>query len=540
MSIARALAVLGAGMQGLSQGEETNRQRRRQEEDDAFRKEQRDRTRTQWQRDDEAYNEAQADKAAERQAMAPTVVQPDLAPDQMGPAGFNAGGKTFANPDQAQAAATTYNAPASGMRRAAAAVRNPTRAADLQARADQAELGAINLDATKQAQQAKAWEDKMTSAIMSPDPAIGAKFLSDSGADGLDGKTKWIGKIEGDNVHFALVDQNGNPTGISFVKPNTPAGRLELVAQLSRATPITAKLADLRAQQKATADAEDKKADNARLDRTLAETTRHNKAVEGIQRDAANARAAGGAGGAGAADAAPVWDDKASTFLRQKFTITDPTTGATAVDGAGLQFGKAMSLAFARRNGGDLDSAIGGAFDIDARLRAAATDPKGGYDAGKHNALRAQALQSLSAPRAQQTASPMDAARQDMRANGTQSAEVNIGGQRGTLDAAGNFTPAQRVSNVPQPRAGMAAAAAPAEAVIGKPPTTFNAVPEMEQALAKEMLEMAEGKRMKFSTPELAAYGKARKAAADAAQQPGGMSELQRAQLLSRQQLGKV
>jgi len=520
MSIARALAVLGAGMQGLGQGEETNRQRRRQEEDDAFRKEQRDRTRTQWQRDDEAYNEAQADKEAERQAMAPTVVQPDLAPNQMGPAGFNAGGKTFANPDQAQAAATTYNAPASGMRRAAAAVRNPTRAADLQARADQAELGAINLDAAKQAQEAQAWDRKLYEAARAPDPKALTDFMTASKADGLDGNSKWAHKVDGANLSIYPVGPDGTALSQGFTIPNTPAGRLELVAQLSRATPITAKLADLRAQQKATADAEDKKADNARQDKATNALADYHRAMADAAKtnaDAAKTRAAGGAGGAGAADAAPVWDDKASTFLRQKFTITDPTTGATAVDGAGLQFGKAMSLAFARRNGGDLDSAIGGAFDIDARLRAAATDPKGGYDAGKHNALRAQALQSLSAPRAAQS-----------------------GPQPAAPAPTPTPTPTPAPAAVPQPRAGMAAAAAPAEAVIGKPPTTFNAVPEMEQALAKEMLEMAEGKRMKFSTPELAAYGKARKAAADTAQQPGGMSELQRAQLLSRQQLGKV
>lgn len=516
MSIARALAILGAGASGLGAGEEQARQRLRQQEDDAFRKEQRDRQRTQWQRDDEAYNEAKADKEAERQAMAPTVVQPDLAPDQMGPAGFNAGGKTFGTPEQADAAAKQYNSPAAGMRRAAGAVRNPSRAADLQGRADQAELGAMNLDAAKQAQEAQRWDRSLYEAARAADPKALTDFMTASKADGLDGNSKWTHKVDGDKLSIYPVGPDGTALSQGFTIPNTPAGRLELVAQLSKATPITAKLADLRAQQKAAADAEDKKADNARADRAQAATERYqqgmlgvHQAELGIKRDALSAR---GSGGEGTSDG-PVWDDKASAFLRQKFTVTDPTTGETRVDGSGLQFGKAMALAFARRNGGDLDSAIGGAFDIDARLRAAATDPKGGYDAGKHNALRAQALQSLSAPRAAQS---------------------------GPQPAAPAPTPTPAPAAVPQPRAGMAAAAAPAEAVIGKPPTTFNAVPEMEQALAKEMLEMAEGKRMKFSTPELAAYGKARKAAADTAQQPGGMSELQRAQLLSRQQLGKV
>lgn len=519
MSIARALAVLGSGMQGLGQGEESARRLQRQEEEDAFRRESRQRTRTQWQRDDEAYNEAQADKAAERQAMAPTEVKPDLAPDQMGPAGFNAGGKTFANPDQAQAAATTYNAPASGMRRAAAAVRNPTRAADLQARADQAELGAMNLDAAKQAQEAQKWDRSLYEAARAADPKALTDFMTASKADGLDGNSKWAHKVDGDKLSIYPVGPDGTALSQGFTIPNTPAGRLELVTQLSKATPITAKLADLRAQQKLTADAEDRRADNTRLDKDLQERIRHNQAVERLQGDSIRARGAGGSGGGGGAAAdGPVWDDKASTFLRQKFTVTDPTSGETRVDGSGLQFGKAMALAFARRNGGDLDSAIGGAFDIDARLRAAATDPKGAYDPAKHNALRQQAMQSLTAPRVQQPAQ----------------------------QAPNTPPPSTPRPSVPQPRAGMAAAAPVAagpESVIGKAPVTpnFQPVPELEQALAKEMLEMAEGKRMKFSTPEIAAYGKARKAAADSAQQaPAGMTELQRAQQLSRQQLGKV
>lgn len=526
MSIARALAVLGSGVQGLGQGEEAARKRQRQEEDDAFRKEQRDRQRTQWQRDDAAYTEAQADKEAERQAMAPTEVKPDLAPDQMGPAGFNAGGKTFSNPDQAKSAATAYNAPAAGMRRAAGAVRNPTRAADLQARADQAELGAISLDATKQAQEAQVWDRKLYDAARAADPKALTDFMTASKADGLDGSSKWAHKVNGDKLSIYPVGPDGTALSQGFTIPNTPAGRLELVTQLSKATPITAKLADLRAQQKLAADAEDKKADNARADRKQTADEKYqqgmlgvHQAELGIKRDALSARGAGGSGGGGGAAAdGPVWDDKASTFLRQKFTVTDPTSGETRVDGSGLQFGKAMALAFARRNGGDLDSAIGGAFDIDARLRAAATDPKGAYDPAKHNALRQQAMQSLTAPRVQQPAQ----------------------------QATDTPPPSTPRPSVPQPRAGMAAAAPVAagpESVIGKAPVTpnFQPVPELEQALAKEMMEMAEGKRMKFSTPEIAAYGKARKAAADSAQQaPAGMTELQRAQQLSRQQLGKV
>lgn len=471
MGIAQALSILGAGLGGLSAGEESARRLQRLEDEDAFRRESRQRTRTQWQRDDAAYNEAQADKEAERQAMAPTVVQPDLAPDQMGPAGFNAGGKTFGTPEQADAAAKQYNAPAAGMRRAAGAVRNPTRAADLQGRADQAELGAMNLDAAKQAQEAQRWDRSLDEAARAADPKALTDFMTASKADGLDGNSKWAHKVDGANLSVYPVGPDGTALSQGFTIPNTPAGRLELVAQLSKATPITAKLADLRAQQKAAADAEDKKADNARADRTQAATERYQQGMLGvhqaelvIKRDALSAR---GAGGAGADSEGPVWDDKASAFLRQKFTVTDPTSGETRVDGSGLQFGKAMALAFARRNGGDLDSAIGGAFDVDARLRVDATDANGKYNQAKHNALRQHAIQLLKVPHGQTGTPQMDAALADMRNSGVLTAQVNLGGKRGTLNALGRFTPEQQTQKVPQERTGMAAAAKSGDPLIG-------------------------------------------------------------------------
>lgn len=476
MGIAQALSILGAGLGGLSAGEENARRLQRQQEEDAYRRETRDRTRTQWQRDDAAYTEAQADKEAERQAMAPTVVQPDLAPDQMGPAGFNAGVKTFANPDQAKAAATIYNSPAAGMRRAAGAVRNPTRAADLQARADQAELGAMNLDATKQAQESQAWDRQAQAAIVgtggkAATPEAIAQWLTVSGADGMDGKSKWSAKAGNGTFTLYPVGPDGAALNAGFTKPDTLEGRLELFHMLSRSTPVSAKLADLRAQQKAAADAEDKKADNARADRAQAATERYqqgmlgvHQAELGIKRDALSARGAGGSGGE---SEAPAWDDKASTFLRQKFTVTDPISGTISVDGAGLQFGKTMALAFARGNGGDLDRAIGGAFDVDARLRADATDANGKYNQAKHNSLRQHAIQLLKTPHGQTGTPQMDAALADMRNSGVLTAQVNLGGKRGTLNALGRFTPEQQTQKVPQERTGMAAAAKSGDPLMG-------------------------------------------------------------------------
>ena len=89
MSIARALAVLGAGLGGMSAGErqaiEDQRRRQREDEDAAFRKETRDRQRTEWTRADQEYADRQAEKQAMRTAGAPVEVKPELAPDQQGP-----------------------------------------------------------------------------------------------------------------------------------------------------------------------------------------------------------------------------------------------------------------------------------------------------------------------------------------------------------------------------------------------------------------------------------------------------------------------
>ena len=109
--------------------------------------------------------------------------------------------------------------------------------------------------------------------------------------------------------------------------------------------------------------------------------------------------------GAGAAlGSAPVWDDKADAYLRDRYTVKDPATGEVRVDGSGLQFGKTLALAVSQANGGDSTRGVGYAFEKDNELRAAATDPKGQYDAGRHAQLRKQYLAALTAP--QQTSAP--------------------------------------------------------------------------------------------------------------------------------------
>lgn len=404
MSISRALAILGAGASGYQGGQEQARQRSRQEEDDAFRREQRDRQRTDWQRKDQEYERQQADQAAERAAMAPTEMKPELAPDQQGPQAFQVAGKTIADPAAAEAATSAYNAPQARMRRAAGAVKDPMRAADLQGRANTIETGDMQLQQAREAAASAAFDRELVGSVQKSGWQGLADFMSKSKADGMGGQSKFAVKVEGGNATIYPVGPDGTAMGQGMTLPDTEEGKAKATFLLSQKTTPAQKLEHFRTDRNDTERRDDKNADNKRADaaeerrgkhedRMYQATLRQTAAAE----RAAAAKAAGGPGGEG-----PVWDDKASAFLRQKFTVTDPATGQTMVDGAGLDFGKSLALAQSRRNGGDLDRSIGYAFDADSKLRAAATDPKGQYDPAKHNLLRQMAMKALQAPRAEQ------------------------------------------------------------------------------------------------------------------------------------------
>lgn len=404
MSISRALAILGAGASGYQGGQEQARQRSRQEEDDAFRREQRDRQRTDWQRKDQEYERQQADQAAERAAMAPTEMKPELAPDQQGPQAFQVAGKTIADPAAAEAATSAYNAPQARMRRAAGAVKDPMRAADLQGRANTIETGDMQLQQAREAAASAAFDRELVGSVQKSGWQGLADFMSKSKADGMGGQSKFAVKVDGGNAIIYPVGPDGTAMGQGMTLPDTEEGKAKATFLLSQKTTPAQKLEHFRTDRNDTDRRDDKNADNKRADaaeerrgkhedRMYQATLRQTAAAE----RAAAAKAAGGPGGEG-----PVWDDKASAFLRQKFTVTDPATGQTMVDGAGLDFGKSLALAQSRRNGGDLDRSIGYAFDADSKLRAAATDPKGQYDPAKHNLLRQMAMKALQAPRAEQ------------------------------------------------------------------------------------------------------------------------------------------
>lgn len=449
MSIARALAILGAGASGFQGGQEQARQRSRQEEDDAFRREQRDRQRTDWSRSDEEYARKQADQAAERAAMAPTEMKPELAPDQQGPQAFQVAGKTIADPAAAEAATQAYNAPQAGMRRAAGAVRDPMRAAELQGRANQAETGDLNLQQSREAAASSAFDKELVTSVQKKGWQGLADFMSKSKADGMGGQSKFAVKVEGGNATIYPVGPDGTAMGQGMTLPDTEEGKAKATFLLSQKTTPAQKLEHFRTERNDIDRRDDKKADNERADKAEERRGKHeDRMFQATLRQTAAAERAAAAKASGASGEGPVWDDKADAFLRQRYTVTDPTTGVVGVDGAGLDFGKALALAQSRRNGGDATRAIGYAFDADSKLRAAATDPKGQYDPAKHNMLRQLALKSLQAPRAEQP--------------GPGAPATVPGAAPAAVPAA---VPAGRV--VPQPR--MQAAAAPGAAPGGDP-----------------------------------------------------------------------
>lgn len=455
MSIARALAILGAGASGYQGGQEQARQRSRQEEDDAFRREQRDRQRTDWQRSDEKYAREKADMEAERKNMAPVEGNPVF------PTGDDEGNAMPMTPDMQRftvagtpgvldaAGVAAQNTPESRIRRAAAGAPDPARAAALNSQANASETGSLQLDQAKQTAVQQAWKRKAGAMIVGSQSWDAAtKFMTESKADGLDGTTKWEWEESPDKKTVMLfsVDKDGKRSkGQPF--ENNDMGRMKLFTLLDTSTPIEAKMKDQLAEDNRVRD--DSRSDKAEErrgkheDRMFEQAQRQTAAAE----RAAAARAAGAGRASGAGGDAPVWDDKASAFLRQKFTVTDPATGQTMVDGAGLDFGKSLALAQSRRNGGDLDRSIGYAFDADSKLRAAATDPKGQYDPAKHNLLRQMAMKALQAPRAEQPGPGAPAA-----APGA---------------APGGAPAAPPARAVPQPR--MQAAAAPGAAPGGDP-----------------------------------------------------------------------
>jgi hypothetical protein len=137
--------------------------------------------------------------------------------------------------------------------------------------------------------------------------------------------------------------------------------------------------------------------------------------------------------GAAGQQSAPIWDEKADNWLRQRYTSKDQT-GALVVDGDGLAFAKQLAVAMARdKFGGDTTTALGQAIDVDQKITAAA-----GGDPAKVRAARQQALAALIAPQGAPTQAPSKAAAisADAQKTGVKDFLVDINGTRGAYGGA--------------------------------------------------------------------------------------------------------
>ena len=327
MSIARAIAILGAGAAGYSSGEERARQAARQQEDDAFRREQRDRTRTQWQRDDAEFKQTEADKQAERAAMAPTTMTLELTPEQQGPQGFQAGGKTYGDPSTAKAAADAYNAPQAGIRRAAAAVQNPLRAAELTGKASGLEANDLQLQRAREDDAARKFDRQLVGSVQKGGWDGLAKFMSESGADGAGGGMKFAVKKDGGNVTLYRVGPDGTALDAGQTFPDTEESKAKVSFLLAQGTSPALKLEHFRNEARDKVAREDKEAYNKRADE--AEKRR------GIHEDRMYAATvARGTGLGGATRRADHFDEKEWDAVRKVdpalVSFEDPASGKLA------------------------------------------------------------------------------------------------------------------------------------------------------------------------------------------------------------------
>lgn len=422
MGMSRALMMLGAGLSGYDAGKEEARKRARQDEDDAFRREQRDRQRTQWQRDDKSYEEAEAEKQAVKTAAAPVETAPvyptgddegnamPMTPDMQR---FTAPGQPgVLTPEQA----AEINSPASRMRRAAGAVRDPMKAAQLESSAAQAATVQRQLRAQEEADAAQRFDRDLTQSLQRGGWDGFTKFLSESKADGKGGEIKFSFKKEGENVTLYPVGPDGTALGSGMTVPDTDEGRAKVAFLFAKNTTPQQKLQHYASEAKAKTDRDDKAADNKRADDAEARRRVHEDRMyqQALKQTGAAERAASRAGrGADATQPGAVaWDAESDKRLYEHYTAKDEITGATKRDGNGVDFSKQVALGISARNGGDTLRAVAQAIDIDQRLqaRAVARAEASGGKLTPEQALREERTAFLTATRNPQQPAPQPGA----------------------------------------------------------------------------------------------------------------------------------
>ena len=259
MALMQALALLAGGAAGHQKRKRDDEDQARRAEDDAFRREQRDRQRTAWKREDQEYADQQAERDAVKAAAAPTVVddapvavpigsrdEPRAPEDQ----GIRAAGRTFTDRAAADAAAAEYNAPATRMRRAAAAMSDPVRAGQLETTAQNSELGAMQMRAAKLKEADEAFNRDLVQRATSFDTL--ASIINESKGDGQNGglKVQVVPSADGKTVALHKMNPDGTTTPTPFNFANTTEGLQQAVGIIGMRMPPEQKLAHMQGMAK--------------------------------------------------------------------------------------------------------------------------------------------------------------------------------------------------------------------------------------------------------------------------------------------------
>lgn len=254
MSIGRALAMLGAGLNGFAstklENDRRDREEKRKDEDAAWREKTRQRQEVQWQREDADYAAKKADEDAARGAMAPVEVTPELTPDQQGPQAFMAGTTAFGDPAAAKAAADKMNVPSARMARAAAAVRDPMMSATLSKQAQEAEVSSMALDAARRKEVDDAYNRDLFTSVS--DWSTLEQFVNGTKGDGQGGelKIKAVPTSDGKSISILRVGKDGKTVATPFTFENTQAGLQTAVGIIGMRLSPEQKLSHLQAAAK--------------------------------------------------------------------------------------------------------------------------------------------------------------------------------------------------------------------------------------------------------------------------------------------------
>lgn len=392
-SLAGVVALGGGFAQGIDRANERKKRMDAAEAEAEFQRGQRERL-TKMQAEEDAYNADLKDASKPRAVESGEVYQPavddegNTMPANPTAGTLKVGGQRFTDPGAAEQAANDANTPEAMNKRVMATMRGHGRlgeAAALETSQRQGKLADLQAtEAQRQAAISAELQDLGRSLMVGGWAAVPKIYERYN-----DGFTATVTEDGKGGATVTRIGADGKPVG-EFKFANMPEffSRVAGSFDLAKWSAKELERADRKAER-------DQDQNNWQADHDL----RKRDAAARIARMSTG----GGSGGTGGAAGgpAPVWDDKADTFLRTRYTVTDPTTGQVSVDGAGLKFGKTVALAQARRNGGDVTAALGDAFELDNRIRQ-----KFGGDPAKIQAERQRVLASLTQPAAAPAPAP--------------------------------------------------------------------------------------------------------------------------------------